>query len=85
MQVPQAFVEAIKNQAPRDRCSHLSPIANNEGVSEKSLRKAVHMMFVIKENPISYGKDPNALAVAVLYVHSVTYGKDPNALAVAVL
>jgi transcription initiation factor TFIIB len=47
--------------------SHLARIANNAGVSEKTLRKAIQMMAIIKENPLSYGKDPNALAAAVIY------------------
>ena len=45
----------------------MSRIANNAGVSEKSLRKAAQMMSVIKENSTSSGKGPNAVAEAVLY------------------
>jgi transcription initiation factor TFIIIB Brf1 subunit/transcription initiation factor TFIIB len=33
------------------------------------------MMAVIKENPVSYGKDPNALAVAVLYGACLAQGE----------
>ena len=40
----------------------LSRITNNAGVSEKTFRKAAQMMSVIKENSISSGKDPNAMA-----------------------
>ena len=58
-----------------DARSHLSRIASNAGVSEKSLRKAADMMAVIKENPVSYGKDPNALAVAVLYGACLAQGE----------
>jgi len=50
-----------------DTRTHLTRIANNAGVSEKSLRKAAEMLSAIKDNPITYGKAPNALAVAVLY------------------
>jgi transcription initiation factor TFIIB len=46
---------------------YLSKIANKAKVSEKTYRKALEMLTVIKENSISHGKDPNALAVAVLY------------------
>lgn len=47
--------------------SHLARIASNAGISERTLRHAVQMMSRIKDNPISYGKDPCAIAVAVLY------------------
>jgi transcription initiation factor TFIIB len=46
---------------------YLSKIANKAKVSEKTYRKALEMLTTIKENSISHGKDPNALAVAVLY------------------
>lgn len=46
---------------------YLAKIANKAKVSEKAYRKALEMLTTIKENPVSYGKDPNALAVAVLY------------------
>jgi transcription initiation factor TFIIB len=45
----------------------LSKIANKSAVSEKSYRRALQMMSVVKADPISLGKDPKALAVAVLY------------------
>jgi transcription initiation factor TFIIB len=46
---------------------YLAKIANKAKVSEKTYRRALEMLTTIKENPISHGKDPNALAVAVLY------------------
>jgi transcription initiation factor TFIIB len=46
---------------------YLAKIANKASVSEKTYRRALEMLTAIKENPISHGKDPNALAVAVLY------------------
>ena len=46
---------------------YLSKIASKAQVSEKTYRKGLEMLTTIKENPISHGKDPNALAVAVLY------------------
>jgi transcription initiation factor TFIIB len=45
----------------------LAKIANKSDVSEKSYRRALQMLTVIKSEPISLGKDPKALAVAVLY------------------
>jgi transcription initiation factor TFIIB len=45
----------------------LAKIANKSAVSEKSYRRALQMMSVVKADPISLGKDPKALAVAVLY------------------
>src|SRR5919112_984523 len=45
----------------------LAKIANKAKVSELSYRRGLEMLSKIKENPISHGKDPNALAVAVLY------------------
>ena len=46
---------------------YLTKIANRAHVSQKSYRRAVQMLSIIKDNPVSYGKDPNALAVATLY------------------
>jgi len=46
---------------------YLAKIANKAKVGEKTYRRALDMLTTIKENPISHGKDPNALAVAVLY------------------
>jgi transcription initiation factor TFIIB len=45
----------------------LGRIANNAGISERTLRHAIQMMSQIKDDPISFGKDPCAIAVAVLY------------------
>ena len=53
----------------------LSRIANNARVSEKTLRKAAQMMSVVKENPMSFGKDPNAVAAAVLYGACLAQGE----------
>lgn len=46
---------------------YLAKIASKANVSEKTYRRALEMLTAIKENPVSHGKDPNALAVAVLY------------------
>jgi transcription initiation factor TFIIB len=54
----------------------LSRIANNAGVSETSLRKAAQMMSVLKDDPVSSGKDPNAMAAAVLYGACLAQGEN---------
>jgi transcription initiation factor TFIIB len=62
------LVRTLKVRLPSiDSTSHLARIANNAGVSEKTLRHAIQMMAQIKDDPISFGKDPCAIAVAVLY------------------
>ena len=50
-----------------DSSVYLAKIASKARVSEKTYRRALEMLTTIKENPVSHGKDPNALAVAVLY------------------
>lgn len=50
-----------------DSNKYLARIANKAKVSERTYRAALGMLTTIKGNPISHGKDPNALAVAVLY------------------
>lgn len=54
---------------------YLSKIANRARISERTLRRAVQMLSIIKENPVSYGKDPNALAVAALYAACLKEGE----------
>ncbi|MDW0146276.1 MAG: transcription initiation factor IIB [Nitrososphaeraceae archaeon] len=62
------LVRQLKVRLPSiDSTSHLGRIANNAGISERTLRHAVQMMSQIKDDPISFGKDPCAIAVAVLY------------------
>jgi transcription initiation factor TFIIB len=58
-----------------DSNMYLSKIANRARLSEKTFRRAVQMLSIIKENPVSYGKDPNALAVAVLYAACLKEGE----------
>ena len=36
-------------------------------VSQKTYKAALDILDVVKKNPISYGKDPKALATAALY------------------
>lgn len=62
------LVRKLKVRLPSiDSTSHLARIANNAKISERTLRHAVQMMSEIKDDPISFGKDPCAIAVAVLY------------------
>lgn len=62
------LVRRLKVRLPSiDSTSHLARIANNAGISERTLRHAVRMMAQVKDDPISFGKDPCAIAVAVLY------------------
>lgn len=62
------LVRRLKIRLPSiDSTSHLARIANNAGISEKTIRHGLHMMSLIKDDPISFGKDPSAMAVAVLY------------------
>ncbi|HSA74337.1 MAG TPA: transcription initiation factor IIB [Nitrososphaeraceae archaeon] len=62
------LVRKLKVRLPSiDSTSHLARIANNANVSEKTQRHAIQMMSQIKDDPISFGKDPCAIAVAVLY------------------
>jgi transcription initiation factor TFIIB len=62
------LVRKLKVRLPSiDSTSHLARIANNANISEKTLRHAIQLMSQIKDDPISFGKDPCAIAVAVLY------------------
>lgn len=62
------LVRKLKIRLPSiDSSSHLARIANNAGISERTFRHAIQMMSKIKDDPVSFGKDPCAIAVAVLY------------------
>ena len=62
------MVRKLKIRLPSiDSSSHLARIANNAGISERTFRHAIQMMSMIKDDPVSFGKDPCAIAVAVLY------------------
>ena len=58
-----------------DSNSYLAKIASQARVGEKISRKAFEMLSIMKENPIAHGKDPNALAVAVLYAACLKEGE----------
>src|ERR687897_416004 len=67
-----------------DSNAYLAKIANKARVSELSYRRGLEMLSVIKENPISHGKDPNALAVAVLYAACLKEGEKVSQAQIAV-
>ena len=62
---------------------YLTKIANRANVSQKSYRRAIEMLAIIKDNPVSYGKDPNALAVATLYAACLKEGEKVSQLQIA--
>ena len=67
-----------------DSNKYLARISNKAEVSEKTCRSALDMLSTIKNDPISHGKDPNALAVAVLYAACVREGENVSQAQVAV-
>lgn len=67
-----------------DSNKYLARISNKAKVSEKTYRNALEMLSTIKDNPISHGKDPNALAVAVLYAACLKEGENVSQAQVAV-
>jgi transcription initiation factor TFIIB len=67
-----------------DSNKYLARIANKAKVSEKTYRAALEMLSTIKGDPISHGKDPNALAVAVLYAACLNEGENVSQAQVAV-
>jgi transcription initiation factor TFIIB len=50
-----------------DSTRYISKVADSACVSQKTYRRAVEMLDIVKKHSISYGKDPKALATAVLY------------------
>ena len=50
-----------------DTTRYTSKIAENADVNQKTYRMALDILDTVKKNPISYGKDPKALATAALY------------------
>jgi transcription initiation factor TFIIB len=50
-----------------DSTRYVSKVADNACVSQKTYRCAIEMLDIVKKHAVSYGKDPKALATAVLY------------------
>lgn len=79
------LVQNLELQLPViDSNKYLARIANKAKVSEKTYRAALDMLSTIKGDPISHGKDPNALAVAVLYAACLREGENVSQAQVAV-
>jgi transcription initiation factor TFIIB len=79
------LVQNLELQLPViDSNKYLARIANKAKVSEKTYRVALDMLSTIKGDPISHGKDPNALAVAVLYAACLREGENVSQAQVAV-
>jgi transcription initiation factor TFIIB len=78
------LVRNLKLRLPAvDSNVYLTKIANRANVSQKSYRRAIEMLSIIKDNPVSYGKDPNALAVATLYSACLKEGEKVSQLQIA--
>src|SRR5918995_639161 len=50
-----------------DATSYISKIASNANIDQQTYREAVNMLSIAKKNPICHGKEPKAVAAAVLY------------------
>ncbi len=79
--------------AVRTSCSisslkgHAGVVSSNVNDTLSSVityRRGLEMLSVIKENPVSHGKDPNALAVAVLYAACLKEGDKVSQAQIAV-
>jgi transcription initiation factor TFIIB len=68
----------IQNMPLATSSSYLSKAANNVNVSERTYRKALEMLAKLKGNHMSVGKNPNAVAVAVLYAACLKEGERIN-------
>jgi transcription initiation factor TFIIB len=58
-----------------DSASYISKIAADAQVTQHTYREAVEMLSVAKKNPICHGKDPKAIAAAVLYASCLKKGE----------
>ena len=78
------LVRNLKLRLPAvDSNVYLTKITNRANVSQKSYRRAIQMLSIMKDNPVSYGKDPNALAVATLYAACLKEGEKVSQLQIA--
>jgi transcription initiation factor TFIIB len=79
------LVQNLELQLPViDSNKYLARIANKAKVTEKTYRTALSMLSTMKNNSISHGKDPNALAVAVLYAACLKEGENVSQAQIAV-
>jgi transcription initiation factor TFIIB len=54
---------------------YFSKIAKDLFINEKTYQRGLEILEMVKENFLSYGKDPNTLAAAVLYVACLKEGE----------
>lgn len=79
------LVQNLELQLPViDSNKYLARIASKAKVGERTYRRALTMLSTMKSNPISHGKDPNALAVAVLYAACLKEGENVSQAQIAV-
>jgi transcription initiation factor TFIIB len=64
------------NASNVDANRFLSKVAENAGVSQKEYRAALDILNIVKKDPISFGKDPKALATAALYAACLVEDKE---------
>ena len=64
------------NSPSVDATRYMSRVAENADVSQKTCRTALDILDIVKKNPISYGKDPKAVATATLYCACLVGEKD---------
>jgi transcription initiation factor TFIIB len=64
------------NSPSIDGARYMSKVAENAAVSQRTYRTALNLLNIVKKNPISYGKDPKALATAALYGACMLEEKD---------
>jgi transcription initiation factor TFIIB len=55
---------------------YLSKIAKDLLINEKTYRRGLEILEIVKENFLLYGKDPNTVATAVLYVACLKEGEN---------
>jgi transcription initiation factor TFIIB len=64
------------NASNVDANRFLSKVAEIAGVNQKTYRTALNMLDIVKKDPISFGKDPKALAAAALYAACLVEDKE---------
>jgi transcription initiation factor TFIIB len=58
-----------------DSSFYLSKVTNKANISERTYRRALEMLAKVKGSHMSVGKNPNAVAVAVLYAACLKEGE----------
>jgi len=67
-----------------DANTHLAKIVNKAHVSEKAYRRALQMLSIVKDNPVSHGKNPKALAVVALCAACLKEGEKVSQTQIAI-